>query len=81
MVPDSSCTATALLCGSKTNQEVVGVDASVKLRDCAGSLKPEARLKSLAADALNAGKSAGTPRIFTLAFVRVISFNLFLHKV
>lgn len=59
MVPDSTCTATALFCGVKANQETAGVDASVRHRDCEASLQPEARLKSLAALALEAGKSAG----------------------
>lgn len=59
MVPDSSSTATALFCGVKTNDAILGLDATVPLRDCAASLRPEARLNSLAADALNAGKSAG----------------------
>ncbi|KAM3958782.1 alkaline phosphatase [Aphomia sociella] len=59
MVPDSACTATALLCGVKVNKDTVGVDASVKLKDCLRSLDPETRLKSLAAIALEAGKNAG----------------------
>ncbi|XP_004928146.3 alkaline phosphatase [Bombyx mori] len=59
MVPDSSCSATALFCGVKANQETIGVDASVKHKDCSASLRPEARLKSLASIALKAGKSAG----------------------
>jgi alkaline phosphatase len=63
MVADSACTATALFTGVKTNKDTVGVDASVKKKDCAGSLSPEARLSSLAADALNMGKSAGRYRV------------------
>lgn len=59
MVPDSACTATALLCGVKTNQETVGVDATVKLRNCQSSLMPSARLSSLAALALKAEKNTG----------------------
>ncbi|CAD0197609.1 unnamed protein product [Chrysodeixis includens] len=59
MVPDSACTATAMFCGVKTNQDTIGVDASVKKNDCEGSLTPEGRLQSLAALALKAGKSAG----------------------
>ncbi|KAI5643224.1 alkaline phosphatase domain-containing protein [Phthorimaea operculella] len=59
MVPDSSCSATALLCGVKANQETIGVDASVPVEDCNAALREEARLKSLAAHSLEAGKSAG----------------------
>ncbi|XP_059045152.1 alkaline phosphatase, tissue-nonspecific isozyme-like isoform X2 [Achroia grisella] len=59
MVPDSACTATALLCGMKVNSDTVGVDASVKRKDCLRSLEPEVRLKSIAAIALESGKSAG----------------------
>ncbi|CAB3227872.1 unnamed protein product [Arctia plantaginis] len=59
MVPDSACTATAMFCGIKSNKDTVGVDASVKPFDCNASLKTEARPQSLAAVALNAGKSAG----------------------
>ncbi|XP_046973622.1 alkaline phosphatase-like [Vanessa cardui] len=58
-VSDSSSTATALLCGVKVNRGTFGVDASVGFWDCPGSLRPEARLESLAAIALKAGKSAG----------------------
>ncbi|KAL0829063.1 hypothetical protein ABMA28_003927 [Loxostege sticticalis] len=59
MVPDSACTASALFTGVKINKDTVGVDASVKRKDCARSLNPETRLKSLAAEALSAGKAAG----------------------
>ncbi|CAH0726766.1 unnamed protein product, partial [Brenthis ino] len=59
MVPDSASTATALLSGTKVNQNTVGVDASVEHRDCAASLNPKAKLDSLATLALKAGKSAG----------------------
>ncbi|XP_072945043.1 alkaline phosphatase-like [Epargyreus clarus] len=59
MVPDSASTATAILCGVKTNHRNIGVDASVKSGDCSASLDPKARLESLAALAIKAGKSAG----------------------
>ncbi|RVE46598.1 hypothetical protein evm_008731 [Chilo suppressalis] len=59
MVPDSACSATALFSGVKTNKDTIGVDASVKRGDCAASLLPEARLESLASQALKAGKSSG----------------------
>lgn len=59
MVPDSACTATALFCGIKNNKDTMAVDATVQRRDCIASLNPEARVLSLAALALKAGKSAG----------------------
>ncbi|CAG9788274.1 unnamed protein product [Diatraea saccharalis] len=59
MVPDSACSATALFSGVKINKDTIGVDASVKRGDCERSLLPETRLKSLAAEAIDAGKSAG----------------------
>ncbi|XP_049875109.1 alkaline phosphatase [Pectinophora gossypiella] len=59
MVPDSASTATAMFTGVKVNQETIGVDATVQKTDCEASLRPEARLKSLAGFALEAGKSAG----------------------
>ncbi|XP_053608237.1 alkaline phosphatase-like isoform X2 [Plodia interpunctella] len=59
MVSDSACTATAMFCGVKVNKDTVGVDATVRRKDCESSLKPEVRLTSLAALALKARKSAG----------------------
>lgn len=59
MVPDSASTATALLGGIKANHQTLGVDASVSNRDCEASLRPEAKVESLAAHALRAGKGAG----------------------
>ncbi|XP_037302148.1 alkaline phosphatase, tissue-nonspecific isozyme-like isoform X1 [Manduca sexta] len=59
MVPDSASSGTALFSGVKVNQETVGVDATVERGDCAASLKPAARLDSLAAQFLKAGRRAG----------------------
>ncbi|CAK1583040.1 unnamed protein product [Parnassius mnemosyne] len=59
MVPDSACSATALFGGVKSNYGTLGVDATVRRNDCSASLNKEARLNSLAALALNAGKSSG----------------------
>ncbi|KAK3931831.1 Alkaline phosphatase, tissue-nonspecific isozyme, partial [Frankliniella fusca] len=58
-VPDSSCTATALFTGVKTNYEVAGLDANVKLGDCAASLEPRNHLSSLLQWAQEAGKATG----------------------
>lgn len=76
MVPDSACTATALFCGAKANMYTVGVDASVKNTDCQASLKPEARLKSLAAVALEAGKSSGLLMILHLGTLELSVVNV-----
>lgn len=59
MVPDSSSTATALFSGVKTNYKTSGVDASVKLDDCAASLKAEVRLENLMTWGQQVGKSTG----------------------
>lgn len=58
-VPDSSCTATALFTGVKTNYEVAGLDANVKLADCTASLVSAHRLSSLLQWAQDAGKATG----------------------
>ncbi|XP_034238800.1 alkaline phosphatase [Thrips palmi] len=58
-VPDSSCTATALFTGVKTNYEVAGLDANVKLADCTASLKEANQLSSLLQWAQQAGKATG----------------------
>ena len=58
-VPDSACTATALFSGVKGNYETVGVDANVKFRDCAASLRESYRVSSILAWAQRAGKATG----------------------
>lgn len=58
-VPDSSSTATALFTGVKTNYEVAGLDANVKLADCAASLNEANQLSSLLQWAQQAGKATG----------------------
>ncbi|KAK9884294.1 hypothetical protein WA026_005246 [Henosepilachna vigintioctopunctata] len=58
-VPDSSCTATALFCGMKTNFKTTGVDASVQLNDCEASLIPEKRTSSIFSWAMESGRSTG----------------------
>ncbi|KAA0199801.1 hypothetical protein HAZT_HAZT002585 [Hyalella azteca] len=57
-VPDSACTATAFLCGVKTNYEVLGADAGVIPGNCT-TLTDDNKLSSLASLALDAGKRAG----------------------
>ncbi|CAH1406265.1 unnamed protein product [Nezara viridula] len=58
-VPDSASTATAMFTGVKVNYRMLGVDSSVKERDCEGSLMAEKRLTSIAKLAQQAGKATG----------------------
>ncbi|XP_045503532.1 membrane-bound alkaline phosphatase-like [Colias croceus] len=58
-IADSACSATAYLCGVKANEGTIGVTAAVERRDCAASLRPDARLDSIAAWALADGRDAG----------------------
>ncbi|XP_030560162.1 membrane-bound alkaline phosphatase-like [Drosophila novamexicana] len=65
-VPDSACTATAYLCGVKTNIIEIGVSAAVNFNNCTESQTPENRLTSIAEWAQNAGKSTGIVTTTTL---------------
>ncbi|KAH8301338.1 hypothetical protein KR059_000463 [Drosophila kikkawai] len=65
-VPDSACTATAYLCGVKTNIVALGVTAAVNFNNCSGSEDPANRLTSIAEWAQNAGKSTGIVTTTTL---------------
>ncbi|XP_077988501.1 alkaline phosphatase, tissue-nonspecific isozyme-like [Glandiceps talaboti] len=56
-VPDSAGTATAILCGIKTNSIVLGVDSSVQAGNC--SSQAGAEVDSVFKLAVQAGKSAG----------------------
>lgn len=58
-VPDSASTATALFGGVKTNYEVVGVNANVKLGDCRASLNANYHVDSFIAWAQAASKMTG----------------------
>ncbi|XP_014272690.1 alkaline phosphatase [Halyomorpha halys] len=58
-VPDSASTATAMFTGVKTNQNMLGLDATVNEFDCDSSLREEFRLKSIGRLAQEAGKSTG----------------------
>lgn len=58
-VPDSASTATALFSGIKNNYETAGVDATVKLDDCVGSLNMENHVTSVIEWAHQAGKDTG----------------------
>ncbi|KAH8401558.1 hypothetical protein KR009_006466, partial [Drosophila setifemur] len=65
-VPDSACTATAYLCGVKTNIVNIGVNAAVNFNNCTASQDPANRLTSIAEWAQNAGKSTGIVTTTTL---------------
>ncbi|XP_034477173.1 membrane-bound alkaline phosphatase-like [Drosophila innubila] len=65
-VPDSACTATAYLCGVKTNIVALGVTAGVNFNNCSGSEDPANHVSSIAAWAQAAGKSSGIVTTTTL---------------
>ncbi|XP_037951681.1 membrane-bound alkaline phosphatase-like [Teleopsis dalmanni] len=65
-VPDSACTATAYLCGVKTNIVEIGVTANVKYNDCEASMDPLNHVSSIADWAQAAGKSTGFVTTTTL---------------
>ncbi|KAJ8712624.1 hypothetical protein PYW07_005466 [Mythimna separata] len=58
-IADSACTATAYLCGVKTNSGVIGVNANVPRNDCAASTDAGTHLRSIAEWALEDGRDAG----------------------
>ncbi|XP_030558523.1 membrane-bound alkaline phosphatase [Drosophila novamexicana] len=65
-VPDSACTATAYLCGVKTNIVALGVTANVNFNNCSGSEDPANHVSSIAAWAQAAGKASGIVTTTTL---------------
>ncbi|XP_061386482.1 membrane-bound alkaline phosphatase-like [Musca vetustissima] len=58
-VADSACTATAYLCGVKTNIFIIGVTANVEFNNCTASMDASNQVSSIAAWAQAAGKSTG----------------------
>lgn len=58
-VPDSSCTATAILTGVKNNFGTIGVTGDVNLRNCTAQLDNSTKLVSILKYAQDAGKSTG----------------------
>lgn len=62
-IADSACSATAYLCGAKTNIGVIGVSAAVPRLSCDAAAA--AALDSIAAWALADGRDAGMPLILT----------------
>ncbi|KAH8348876.1 hypothetical protein KR084_012104 [Drosophila pseudotakahashii] len=65
-VPDSACTATAYLCGVKTNIVALGITAAVTFNNCSGSEDPANQVDSIAAWAQAAGKATGIVTTTTL---------------
>ncbi|XP_065369523.1 membrane-bound alkaline phosphatase-like [Calliphora vicina] len=58
-VADSACTATAYLCGVKSNIVTIGVSPNVEYNNCSMSMDPENHVSSIASWAQKAGKSTG----------------------
>ncbi|CAH1734438.1 unnamed protein product [Chironomus riparius] len=58
-VPDSACTATAILRGIKNNYSVIGLTSKVNLYNCSASHDEEARIPSIFKYAQDADKSTG----------------------
>lgn len=58
-VADSACTATAYLCGVKTNFFALGVNGKTNFNNCSDSEDPANQVSSIAAWAQKAGKSTG----------------------
>ncbi|XP_060833889.1 membrane-bound alkaline phosphatase-like [Rhopalosiphum padi] len=58
-VADSACTATAYLCGVKSNKATIGVTSKVLLGDCPASVPEEHRVTSMMQWAQWAGKATG----------------------
>lgn len=58
-VADSACTATAYLCGVKTNIQTIGVTPTVKFNNCTLSQNPANQVNSILAWAQAAGLSTG----------------------
>ncbi|KAK7086431.1 hypothetical protein SK128_007003 [Halocaridina rubra] len=58
-VTDSAASATAFLCGVKTNNGVIGVDVNVARNNCTAQLDETFRVNSIAKWFQDAGKSAG----------------------
>ncbi|XP_038222680.1 membrane-bound alkaline phosphatase-like [Zerene cesonia] len=58
-IADSACTATAYLCGVKTNLGTIGVNAAVPRGDCPASADSATHVESIGAWALADGRDAG----------------------
>lgn len=58
-IPDSSCTATAIMTGVKNNYGTIGVTGDVNLRDCTAQQDDSNHLDSIFKYAQDAGKSTG----------------------
>lgn len=58
-VPDSACTATAIMTGVKNNYGTIGLNGNVNLRNCTAQLDNSTHLHSILKYAQDAGKSTG----------------------
>ncbi|XP_012270296.1 membrane-bound alkaline phosphatase isoform X2 [Orussus abietinus] len=59
IIADSACSATAYLCGVKSNYGTIGVNAKVPRGDCAGQLDKRNHVTSISQWAQTAGKATG----------------------
>lgn len=58
-VPDSGCTATAILAGVKNNYATINVDGNVNLRNCTAQLDEKNHVDTIFKFAQDAGKATG----------------------
>lgn len=58
-VADSACSATAYLCGVKTDTDTIGIDANVEFNNCTTQNDPATRVDSVMAWAQAANKGTG----------------------
>lgn len=58
-VPDSACTATAIMTGVKNNYGTIGLNGNVNLRNCTGQHDNSTHLHSILKYAQDAGKATG----------------------
>ncbi|XP_055374729.1 alkaline phosphatase-like [Condylostylus longicornis] len=59
MVADSACTATAYLCGVKTNFFALGVNGKTNILNCSSAMDPANQVDSIVSWAQEAGKCTG----------------------
>ncbi|KAL0822113.1 hypothetical protein ABMA28_005477 [Loxostege sticticalis] len=58
-IADSACSATAYLCGVKTNDGTIGVTPAVRRTNCTDAVDAATHVRSIASWAIEAGKDAG----------------------
>ena len=76
-MPDSAATATAYLCGVKTNYETIGIDSGVTFNNCEQSKDPAHRTPSMLRWAQEAGKHTGKYFILIAKSLHELAFYHF----